>query len=377
MKNIILLLLLSVIGVAGEKPTVTIAVYAPLTDDSVNVYIAGNNARMGNWRPDQAKLDFAGDHLWRKIFRFETGAVIEYKITRGSWANEASDESGRPFQNFVLQVNGDTTIVDTVLYWKEGREAPIVGGITGEVRYHRGIEAGGLLPRDVIVWLPPGYDDEPNCRYPVLYMQDGQNLFDPHTAAFKVDWRIDETADSLIQTGEIAPIIIVGIANTARRSQEYTPTPLGARYRNFVIHTIKPLIDENYRTLKDAQHTAIGGSSAGGIVSFMLAWEHPEIFSKAICMSPAFKIQDIDYVKNVRDYRGEKKDIAVYIDNGGIGLEERLQPGIDEMLNALEEKGFVRGIDYFWRKDENARHFEAAWGRRMPEALRLLFGQDD
>ena len=373
-KTFLFLFVLFDVCFCGIGAKVTIEVHALSTDDSVKIYIAGNNVQMGSWRPDHVQMDCAGGHLRRKSFYFKKGENIEYKITRGSWDNEAADENGRPFQNSVLQVRGDTTVVDTVLYWKEGRTAPVEGGIAGDVRTHRSIESDGLQPRDVVVWLPPGYDEEPERRYPVLYMHDGQNIFDPHTAAFKVDWRIDETADSLIRAGVIEPLIIVGIYNTAQRSREYTPGPLGDRYRDFVIRVAKPLIDRTYRSKQGPEYTAVGGSSAGGIVAFMLAWEHPEVFSKAICMSSAFKIEDIDYVRQVRAYRGEKKNLRLYIDNGGIGLEARLQPGIDAMLAALEEKGFQRGVDYFWVKDRDARHFEAAWGKRMPAALKLLFG---
>ena len=374
-KRILFLFLFAGLACRGDElRNVIIEVHAPATDDTTNLYIAGNNAQMGNWRPDRAQLDYAGNFLWHKSFRFETGSIIEYKITQGSWDSEAADENGRPWQNSVLKVNADTTARSTVLNWKTGNDSEVAGQITGQVCYHRQLAVKGLLPRDVIVWLPPEYDKAPDSPYPVLYMNDGQNIFDPNTAAFKVDWQMDETADSLIRAGEIEPLIIVGIYNTAQRTQEYTPGKLGDRYRDFVINTIKPMIDATYRTRSESEFTAVGGSSAGGIVSFMLAWEHPKVFSKAICMSPAFRIGEIDYVQNVRNFQGAKKNIRVYIDNGGVGLEEKLQPGIDEMMMALDERGYQRGVDYFWVHDKEARHFEAAWGKRMPQALKLLFG---
>ena len=109
-------------------------------------------------------------------------------------------------------------------------------------------------------------------------------------------------------------------------------------------------------------------------MAFMLAWEYPEVFSKAICMSPAFKIQHIDYVDDVLNYSGKKKKLYFYIDNGGIELEEKLQPGIDEMLQALKAKGYKENKDFVWVKAPQDKHSEGAWARRMPLALKLIFG---
>jgi predicted alpha/beta superfamily hydrolase len=209
----------------------------------------------------------------------------------------------------------------------------------------------------------------------VLYLHDGQNVFDPATSSFGVDWRVDETADSLIRAGEIAPMIIVGIYNTTDRMEEYTPGEKGTAYMDLVVNTIKPLIDQHYRTKSGPKHTLTGGSSAGGIMAFMLAWEHPKVFSKAICMSPAFKVMHIDYVKDVLAYQGKKKDLFFYIDNGGIDLEEKLQPGIDDMLEALQQKGYREGKTYYWVHDPEAPHFESAWAKRMPLALKLMLGK--
>ena len=115
----------------------------------------------------------------------------------------------------------------------------------------------------------------------------------------------------------------------------------------------------------------MGGSLAGGIISFMLAWEYPEIFSKIICMSPTFKVENIDYVKEVVADTSEKRDLKIYIDNGGIGLEKKLQPGIDEMIITLKEKGYKIDKDMYWYTSE--QHNENAWAKRMPQALVKLF----
>src|SRR5690606_28646700 len=149
---------------------------------------------------------------------------------------------------------------------------------TGTVVYHRNLTADSLKPRDLIVWLPPGYE-KTSKRYPVLYMHDGQNVFDPATSSCGGDWRIDEIADSLIRSKQMDPAIIVGIYNCSDRMEEYVPGAKGRAYMDFVANTVKPLIDQYYRTRPGAKHTLTGGSSAGGILAFMLAWEYPHVFS--------------------------------------------------------------------------------------------------
>lgn len=246
-------------------------------------------------------------------------------------------------------------------------------GLVGSLEYHRAFEGEGIKNRDIVIWLPDEYQNNLSKRYPVLYMHDGQNLFLTETSC-GTEWRVDEICDSLINANVIAPMIVVGIYNTDDRMQEYIPGEKGTHYMNFIINRLKPYIDSTYRTIPDRESTFVGGASAGGTISFMLAWEHPEIFSKAICMSPALKVggrYEIDYVKEVMPYKEFKKDLVLYLDNGGQGVDTLLQPGIDEMLVELAKKGFVENQDMFWIKDSTAQHHESAWSKRLPKALEL------
>ncbi len=229
------------------------------------------------------------------------------------------------------------------------------------------------MPRDIIVWLPPSYDSLPDRFYPVLYMQDGQNVIDPLTSSFGIDWQIDEVADRLIKAKSIEELIIVGIYNTPQRGQEYNNNKFGSAYINFIIEELKPFIDRTYKTLPDCKNTSVAGSSSGGLISFIIAWENPDIFAKAACFSPAFKIGKIDCIAPVRNYLGAKKDILIFIYNGGIGLEEQLQPGIDEMIEALIEKGYIENEDFLFVKDTLAEHNESAWSKRVYRFLEFLF----
>ena len=153
-------------------------------------------------------------------------------------------------------------------------------------------------------------------------------------------------------------------------------TSLGYTYMDFLVNKLKPFIDSEYRTLPDAENTAVAGSSLGGLITFMIAWNYPDVFSKAACFSSALKIQDLNYVDTVVNYSGTKKEIKLYIDNGGKGLESELQPGTDEMIVALQNKGYELGKDIIWYVDKNAFHSEIAWAERIWRPLIFFFGKN-
>lgn len=338
------------------------------------VFIAGNNSELGNWDPGSISLDKINDSTWSKTFNFNKQTQLEFKFTKGTWAQEALNEDGSIPGNFRFLVNSDTILYFQINNWKESVSAS-VRHITGKVDFYPGFKGENLLSRDIIVWMPPSYDSLTAKHYPVLYMQDGQNIFDPSTSSFGSEWRIDETADSLIKVEAINEIIIVGIYNTSQRSSEYSKSDSGYTYMKFMVNRLKPFIERTYRTLADKENTAIGGSSLGGLISFMLAWDYPDVFSKAACLSPAFKIGRYDIVTDVNNYVGPKKQLIFYIDNGGVDLEKKLQPGVDEMLSALENKGYTLGRDIYYYKDDNATHNEKAWASRVYRFLEYFFGK--
>lgn len=354
-----------------SQSKIEVIVISTLPEDQ-KVFITGTIPELGNWDPAKVSLDKINDSTWSKLFIFKIGETIEFKFTTGSWDQEALDESGKTPDNFVHRVTTDSILVFKIEQWGKA-QLNITGQITGTVRYHKNFEGRSVLPRDIVVWLPPGYDSLSDKYYPVLYMHDGQNILDPYTSSFGIDWQIDETADSLIRVKAIQEIIIVGIYNTRERGNEYNDTKLGKAYINFIIEELKPFIDRAYNTLPDYKNTAIAGSSSGGLISFMMAWENPDVFSKTACLSPAFKIGKIDYVSTVHSYLGANKNIKVYIYNGGVGLEEQLQPGIDEMIRVLIEKGFALNQNLLFIKDPSAEHNESAWAKNASIFLKYLF----
>jgi predicted alpha/beta superfamily hydrolase len=360
----------------SQEPQLTFMVIAPAsTPPEAKIFIAGNHPLLGNWDPGKIELTKQNDSVWTLACSFPKKFGLEFKITRGTWNAQAIYQAGVIPGNTQLMVDQDTTITIRPGSWSDIAFKP-TGGITGAVKYHRGLQHPKLRhARDVIVWLPPSYEKNQRQRYPVLYMHDGQNLFDPSTSFLGADWRVDEVADSLIRLKKIEEIIVVGIYNTPDRTPEYSDTELGRAYANFVIHHLKPMIDSTYRTKPEAKSTAVMGSSMGGLISFLFVWWHPEIFSKAGCLSSAFLVDDNKILREVRAYTGPKKPIRVYLDDGSEGLEARLKPGYDEMVALLLEKGYAKGTDLEYFYDVGAEHNERAWAKRLWRPLGFMFAR--
>lgn len=372
-KKILVLALLIGINIFANEFSVKFEVTSELPDKDSKIYIVGNNIKLGEWNPSKIILEKVSHNKWVYSATFTKNDALEFKFTLGSWNTEALNEDGSTPGNYNITVSSDTIIKFNIRNWKSSSAPKAEKKITGTLIYHKGFHWDGLKDRDIIVWLPPNYKKNLNARYPVLYMHDGQNVFDPSTASFGNEWNADETADSLIKQNKIKEIIIVAINNTPDRMIEYLPTELGKKYMEFVVKKVKPFIDGKYRTLKDQKNTATIGSSAGGLISFMLSWEYPKVFGMAGCLSPAFKIEQIDYVQNVLNYNGRKKDLKIYVDNGGIALESRLRPGIDDMLTALNQKGYKNSEDINVYFDLKAEHNEKAWSKRLWRPLTFFF----
>jgi len=243
--------------------------------------------------------------------------------------------------------------------------------VIGNVEFHREIYSRFMDKKlDFFVWLPAGYEANPSKSYPVLYMHDGQNLIDPKVSFAGRDWQVDETITKLIKEYKIKEIIVVGIYNTSERLEEYSDTEKGEKYRKFITEELKPFVDSKYRTIADNKNTAIIGSSMGGLVSFLIAWKQPEIFSMAGCMSSSFYYKDEKVFKMIDEYKGEKKHIKFYIDHGEDGLLRG-----QKMFCKLTQLGYVIGtdLDYFYAR--GAEHNETEWAKRLERTLIFFFGK--
>jgi predicted alpha/beta superfamily hydrolase len=263
----------------------------------------------------------------------------------------------------------------------DGKQHTLTGNFQRHARFH-----SNFLPddREVMVYLPPGYDGEPSRHYPVLYLNDGQNLFDGATSFIPgEEWHVDETAEQLISEGSLQPLIIVGIYNTgARRVDEYTPTPdrrvgHGGRadlYGRMLIEELKPFIDSHYRTQRDCAHTALGGSSLGALVALHVGLRHAKVFGKLALMSPSVWWDRRTILQEVRQVRS-KPAIRIWLDTGTAegSRPARTVSDVRRLRDTLEHKGWRLGQDLAYVEAEGAGHNEGAWAARVGAMLRFLF----
>lgn len=346
-------------------------VISDTTASALPVYISGNDIALGSWEADKIKME-GGPSLYYVELEAPTSIDLEYKFTRGSWDTEALGEDGKVPPNYMLTVLSDTSVRHAVNQWKTS-EYTIEGQVVGEriALDVPGIE--GLKARDVWIWLPPDYEISADIDYPVLLMHDGQNVFEPTASLSGQEWRVDETADSMIRAGTLNPFIILAVSNTEDRSAEYSYGSKAELYAQFLIEQLLPYVNERYHLAQGPENTAIMGSSMGGLSSFVLAWEHPEVFGKAACLSPAFKVGEYDYVSKAAKMKRPSPLPAIYIDNGTEDLEARLQAGIDDMKVYLKQEN----IPFEWYLDQGAKHTEGAWANRLHIPLKWLFGTEN
>jgi predicted alpha/beta superfamily hydrolase len=215
------------------------------------------------------------------------------------------------------------------------------------------------------VFLPPGYYENTLKKYPVLYMHDGHNLFFKEEAFLRRSWRADEVLGMLDKMNAIEEVIVVGIYPNDRLV-EYT-LPGYEHYGRFLVETLKPLIDATYRSRTGPANTAAMGSSLGGVVSFYLGWQWPEVFGKVACLSSTFTFRDnlLDRVQVET-----KKDIRIYLDSGWPGDNYE---ATRSMRDRLIWKGYRPGSELFYLAFPEASHDENAWAARSPIPLQFLF----
>lgn len=252
----------------------------------------------------------------------------------------------------------------------------------GRFEMHAGFTSRFLGPaRDVLVYLPPGYDEETGRRYPVLYLHDGQNLFDPATSFIPgQDWRFHRTAEALFAARAVEPLIVVGVYNTgASRIDEYTPTQVthsrvGGKadlYGRLLVEELKPFVDARYRTHADAARTGLGGSSLGGLVSLHLGLQYPHVFSRLAVVSPAAWWDERVIARSVRALHA-KPSLRIWLD---MGTQEGRQAvrAAHALRDALVARGWSLDADLKYFEAEGAHHTEADWALRVEPILRYLF----
>jgi len=264
-----------------------------------------------------------------------------------------------------------------------------VEAATGDLRLHEFSSRIFRNTRFLRVWLPPAYDDPGNAnkRYPVLYLNDGQNLFEPSTSFTGVDWQVDETADRLIRDDVIVPMIVVGIDNAGRdRIREYMPyrslQPVilrvqGSRYPNFLIKEVMPFVARNYRVAVGPENTGLGGSSLGALISLYTALVRPGVIGRLLLESPSLWVSNRQLIKDGRQIRTWPQRIFMAIGTAEAGRKDRDQSAVHDVkeLAAIFRRASLDQKSFQLEIEEGATHHESAWARRFPEALAFLFGK--
>jgi predicted alpha/beta superfamily hydrolase len=256
----------------------------------------------------------------------------------------------------------------------------LAAGAAGELRKHEKFRSRFLSSaRDLIVYVPPGYASNSQERFSVLYMQDGQNLFDPETSFVPgMYWRMGETAGRLIAEGAMRPLIIVGIYNGKQRIREYTPTPdkkLGGggadRYARAVLEDIKPFIESEYRTLAGPANTGLGGSSLGALFTMYLGLRAANVFGRLAVLSPSVWWNQRAIVNFVARSRvGERP--RIWLDTGTQEAAHTVEHA-RLLRDALVNQGWQFDRDLHYEEFEGGQHNEAAWAQRVGPCLQFLF----
>lgn len=283
------------------------------------------------------------------------------------------------------------------------------GASVGRLEHYRAFPSAHADPRSVTVWLPPGYDPK-GAPHAVLYMHDGQNLFDPKTGFGGKEWGVDEAAARLIASGEMPPTIVIGIWNTPKRLREYVPSkaftrlparyldrvrglyggdPLSDGYLRFIVRELKPFIDRQYNTRPERESTAIMGSSMGGLISLYALTEYPQVFGSAGAVSTHWplllpregeKLSDTDMDAVATAFEGYLRKALprpgrhrIWFDHGSETLDRPYAAYQARIDGLVASRGWTKERDFTSRNFPGAPHNEDAWRARVDQPLRFLF----
>jgi predicted alpha/beta superfamily hydrolase len=264
-----------------------------------------------------------------------------------------------------------------------------VSGAAGDLRLHEFRSRVFRNVRFLRVWLPPGYDDAESARrhYPVLYLNDGQNLFEPETSFTGIEWQADEAAERLIRDGAVPPMIIVGMDNATRdRIREYMPYrsmhPMtlrvqGRYYPDFLTKEVMPFVERNYRVATGPENTGLGGSSLGGLIALYAVMAQPGVIGRLLLESPSLWASGRQLVRESRSVRIWPERIFLAAGTAEAGSAERSRTVVDDVreLAAVLRRAVLSEKRLRLVIKDGAGHSEAAWAERFPEALQFLFGK--
>jgi len=376
LQSLIFLFLLVFNSPIQAQLTINITSIPENTQVNDNIFLASN---LSQWKPADAKYQLQNNQnnqngTYQLTFTPPIG-TIEFKFTKGSWTTVETDANGQDIPNREIEYKGLPQTIDiSILEWKEHETIAGTAAENTSILSEKFYIPQLNQERKIWIYLPPDYETT-NKSYPVLYMNDGQNLFDQRTS-FSGEWEVDESLNDLFDNGDKG-IIIIGIENGGEsRRNEYSPWinakyggGQGAEYIQFIVKTLKPYVDNNYRTKPDRLNTGIMGSSMGGLISFYAAIEHQDVFSKAGVFSPSFWFSDEVY-SHVKA-TGKKYDMKIYLLGGELESDNLINE-MNAMVVTLGNAGFKDSeIKMITCKD--GKHNEAFWLREFPSCYLWLF----
>jgi metallo-beta-lactamase class B len=331
-----------------------------------SIFIAGN---FNQWNPHSLEYHFIKNgQTFFLEFENVPADFYEYKITRGSWNAVETNGDGSSVQNRTLQLVSDTSIELNISGWQDDYiKVEKAHTASVHVTIMDSFFAMPQLGRTRKIWLylPEGYATNKK-KYPVLYMHDGQNIFDNFTAPYG-EWGVDECLDSLIKNGR-QPCIVVGIENDSHRMNEYNPCNHeefgkgeGKQYVDFIATTLKPYVDKHYRTLSAKENTIIAGSSMGGLISYYAMLKYPDVFAKAGIFSPSFWAAD--GIDRFTDSLGGKLNGKMFFYVGEYEGKEM----VSDMMRIQEKIGKNSSSMLYAVIDKEGKHNEATWQKWFPE----------
>ncbi len=339
----------------------------PPLHSSDSIFIAGN---LNTWNPSDNRYVFIPGDPAASSFNVKLmPGSYEYKFTRGSWNKVETGKDGKDVANRTLSITKDTVVEVEINGWRDDFKSEVI------LRKHTALPQVNLLDsaffipqlnrtRRIWVYLPADYATT-NKKFPVLYMHDGQNLFDEATSGFG-EWGVDECLDSLFKKGK--ECIVIGIDNGTKRMNEYNPYEFkpygngeGDKYVEFLVNTLKPFIDKKFRTQSGKKSTFIAGSSMGGLISLYAVIKYPNVFGGAGIFSPAF--WTAPGIDNDIDRLAKKINSKLFFYAGG-KESDRMIPDMKKIEAKIKE---ISSSKIYERIDMEARHNESAWRKYFPE----------
>jgi enterochelin esterase-like enzyme len=357
-------------------------IFPPIESPHEPVFITGGIPELGDWHPRSALALRWEAPVHVGVIDVQSGSRFEYKITRGSWEREAVDAWGNVPANSDFTPLLDATIWKTVADWKDRYS----GRLTTDRVWSEHLASA----RDLIVWVPPEYASRPGQRFPVIYLFDGDNVFDPATSPLSgMDWAADEWSRQLTQEGVLPPTIVVAVRHPeghgedgrSMREIDLSMDYAGQAFSDFAASELVGYIDSRYRTLRDPSARVLAGSALGGLNVFVTALNHTGIFGRAVCFSTSFEdtaehlpgqcpvLQRLDAMEKM------PSGIRMFFAYGDHGIDECYEVYHRELGSLLRERGWQDGREFRIVQMKGGVHGEGSWRLWLGDALAFVCGR--